>query len=146
MTLGPIDFLALSFKGNNFKGEIVSGIQELVADGTIRIIDAVVVRKDAEGKVDAMELQELDGQNLSILSPLKAEVNSMITRTDIDMIAEKLENNSSAALLLWENLWAIKVKQAILDAGGEVVMQERIPHEVVEEALQDLAELSQTPA
>lgn len=141
MTLGSIDFLALSFEGNNFKGEILSGIQELVANGTIRVIDIVVVRKDREGKVDAIELQELDGANLSILSPLKAEVNSMITRADIDMIGEQLDANSTAALLLWENLWTLKVKQAILDAGGKVVMQQRIPDEVVQEALADLDEV-----
>lgn len=141
MTLGSIDFLALSFEGNNFKGEILRGIQELVANGTIRVIDIVVVRKDGAGKVDAIELQELDGANLSILSPLKAEVNSMITRADIDMIGEQLDANSTAALLLWENLWTLKVKQAILDAGGKVVMQQRIPDEVVQEALADLDEV-----
>jgi hypothetical protein len=62
----------------------------------------------------------------------------MITEEDINKIAEKLECNSTAGLMLIENLWAKKTMQAILDAGGRLVMFERIPHDVVEEALADI--------
>jgi hypothetical protein len=49
-------------------------------------------------------------------------------------VAEGLEPNSSAALLIWENVWARKVAQAMRDAGGELLAFERIPHDVVQEA------------
>jgi hypothetical protein len=105
----------------------------------IRIIDLVVIAKDREGSVFVRELKELDPENIRILDPLKGEVTSMITRNDIDGIAAQLANNSAAGLLLIENLWAVKTKQAMLDADARVMMFERIPHEVVEENLAEMA-------
>jgi uncharacterized membrane protein len=139
MTFGPIDFIALEFKGNQFHGEIMSDLTELVSSEVIRILDLVVVKKDEHGEVVVRELQELEPATLQIFDPLKAEISGMVTADDIKMIGEKLEDNSTAAIMLFENLWAVRVKQDMLDAGGRVVMFERIPHAVVAEALEDLA-------
>ena len=57
----------------------------------------------------------------------------MITRNDIDSSAEKLNNNCTAVLMLFENVWALKTKQAMIDAHGRLLMFERLPNEVVEE-------------
>jgi hypothetical protein len=139
MALGPIDFLALEFPGNKFKGEIIPDLLELVEAGIIRIIDLVVIAKDQDGSVFVRELNELDPDTIRVFDPLKVEVTSMITRNDVDSIAAVLANNSTAGLLLFENVWALKTKQAMLDAGARVVMFERIPHEVVEENLAEMA-------
>jgi hypothetical protein len=141
MTLGPIDFLALEFPGNKFDGSILTSLLELVEDGVIRIIDMVVIVKDGEGNVTVREVKELDPSAVRILDPLEIEVTSMITRNDVDSIAAELGNNSTAGLMLFENLWAIKTKQAMLDANARVLMFERIPHEVVEENLAEIAAL-----
>lgn len=138
MTLGPIDFIALEFPGNHFKGEILPGLFELVDRGVIRIFDLVIIRKDEDGSVTVRELHELDSGEMAVLNPLKPEVSQMITTEDIDRIAEKLEPNSTAGLMLIENVWAKKVKDAMVDANGRLVLFERIPHEVVEEALADI--------
>lgn len=141
MTFGPIDFIALEFKGNNFHGEIISDLTELVSSEVIRILDLVVVKKDEHGNVVVREFQELEPATLQIFDPLKAEISGMVTTDDIKMIGEKLENNTTAAIMLFENLWAVRVKQDMLDAGGRLVMFERIPHEVVAEALEDLSKV-----
>jgi hypothetical protein len=146
MTLGPIDFIALEFPGNRFRGEILPDLLELVDKGIIRIIDLVTITKDQAGQVTVRELRELDPGHIEVFNPLKAEVNQMITDSDIEMIAEQLADNSTAGIMLIENLWARKTKQAMLDANGRLVMFERIPHEVVEEALADIAALSATAA
>jgi uncharacterized membrane protein len=141
MTFGPIDFIALEFKGNNFHGEIMSDLTELVSSEVIRILDLVVVKKDEHGSVVVREFQELEPKTMQIFDPLKAEISGMVTTDDIKMIGEKLENNTTAAIMLFENLWAVRVKQDMLDAGGRLVMFERIPHEVVAEALEDLSKV-----
>ena len=110
MTLGPIDFIALEFPGNRFKGEILPELFELVDKGIIRIIDLVIIMK-SEGQVIVRELRELDAAHIEMFDPLKAEVSQMITRTDIDMIAEKLADNSTAGIMLIENLWAKKTSR-----------------------------------
>jgi len=145
MTFGPIDFIALEFPGNRFKGEILPDLFELVDKGIIRIIDLIIIMK-AQGQVTVRELRELDPAHIEIFSPLNAEVNQMITESDINMIAEKLADNSTAGILLIENLWAKKTQQAMMDANGRLVMFERIPHDVVEEALADIAALAPSGA
>jgi uncharacterized membrane protein len=146
MTFGPIDFIALEFPGNRFRGEILPHLFELADKEIIRIIDLVTITKDQDGQVTVRELRELDPGHIEMFNPLKAEVNQMITESDIAMIAEKLADNSTAGILLIENLWAKKTQQAMLDANGRLVMFERIPHDVVEEALADIATLATTEA
>jgi hypothetical protein len=151
MTLGPIDFIALEFPGNRFKGEILPDLFEVADKEIIRILDLVTITKDQDGQVTVRELRELDPAHMEMFNPLKAEANppdtiGMITESDIDMIAEKLADNSTAGILLIENLWAKKTKQAMMDANGRLIMFERIPHEVVEEALADIAALAATAA
>jgi len=146
MTLGPIDFIALEFPGNRFKGEILPNLFELVDKEVIRIIDLVVIMKNEDGHVVVRELRELDPAHVEMFNPLNADVNQMITQNDIEMIAAKLADNSTAGIMLIENLWALKTKQAMLDANGRLVMFERIPHDVVEAALADIAALATSEA
>ena len=139
MTYGPIDFIALEFKGNNFKGEIIPALVELIANKTIRVIDLVIVLKDENGKVEVAELQQLTPDIIAVFDPLDKEVNGLIKEVDATMVGRNMENNSTAAVMLFENLWAVKFKEAVLNADGRLLMQERIPHEVVLEALEDLS-------
>ena len=60
MTLGPIDFIALEFPGNGFKGEILPDLFELADKEIIRIIDLITITKDQDGQVIVRELRELD--------------------------------------------------------------------------------------
>jgi hypothetical protein len=146
MTLGPIDFIAMEFPGNRFKGEILPNLFELVDREIIRIIDLVIIMKDPDGQVVVRELRELDPASVAMFDPLKADVSQMITDSDIAMIGEQLAANSTAGLMLIENLWAKQTKQAMLAAGGELVLFERIPHDVVEAALADIAALATAKA
>ena len=139
MTYGPIDFVALEFKGNQFKGEILPAILDLVNRDIVRVIDMIVVQKDAKGKVTHREMQEHDKNVLAIFDPLKAEISGMIQVEDIEMIGEKLEPNSTAAVILFENLWAIRFVEAVENANGRSVMHVRIPHEVVVETMEKIA-------
>jgi hypothetical protein len=139
MTYGPIDFIALEFRGNQFKGEIMPALMELVNKEIVRVIDLVIVQKDANGKVIMREMQQMDPSVVAIFDPLKAQITGMIQLEDIEMIGEKVENNSTAAIMLFENLWPIKFREAVLNANGRLVMQERIPSAVVEETLAKFA-------
>jgi hypothetical protein len=138
MTYGPIDFVALEFKGNQFKGEILPAIMDLVNRDIVRVIDMIVVRKDANGAVTTQEMQEHDDSVLAVFNPLKAEISGMIQVEDIEMIGEKLENNCTAAVILFENLWAINFVKAVENANGRAVMHVRIPHEVVVETMEKI--------
>jgi hypothetical protein len=132
--IGPVDYLIVAFPGNNFRGEIAPALAELVEAGTIRIIDIAFVGKSADGEVVAFELMELDPEVRDALEGIGVEVSGLFNEDDLAAAGEELEPNSSAALLVWENVWARKVAQAIRDAGGEVLDFERLPHDVVQSA------------
>jgi hypothetical protein len=140
MTFGPIDLVVLEFKDNTFDDEILGGMVELVADEIVRILDLVIVHKDKQGEVVVQELKELSPFELQLLEPLRAEISGMITVDDIKVIGKRLRENSLAAIMLFENLWVIRLKQDVSDGGGRLVMHERIPNDIVSEAIKDLAE------
>jgi hypothetical protein len=132
--IGPVDYLIVAFPGNEFRGEIAPALADLVEAGTIRIIDLAFVGKDAEGNVAAFELTDIDPEVREGFERAGVEVNGLFNEDDLAAAGEELEPNSSAALLVWENVWAQNVAQAMRDAGGEVLDFERIPHEVVQAA------------
>jgi Family of unknown function (DUF6325) len=132
--IGPVDYMIVAFPGNQFKGEIAPALADLVDAGTIRIIDIAFVGKDESGDAVAFELTELDPDVQKGLDNLGIEVGGLFNEDDLMSTAEELPPNTSAALLVWENVWAREVKQAILNAGGELVAFERLPHEVVKAA------------
>jgi len=143
MTYGPIDFLALEFEGNKFKGDILASLLELIDRQIVRVIDLVIILKDADGEVAVRELQQLDADLLAVFDPLQVHISGLITADDVEAIGAQLQDNCTAAIMLFENLWAVKFKDAVLEAEGRVLMQERIPHEVVVEALEELAALEE---
>ena len=140
MAFGPIDLIVLDFKCNDFNDQIIANLADLVSDEVIRILDLVIVQKHETGTVRVQELQELSPSDLHLLEPLRAEISGMITVDDINMIGPKLKENTTAAIMLFENLWAIRLKQDVLDGGGRLLMHEHIPSEVVAEAIRDLSE------
>jgi len=139
MTYGPVDFLALEFTNDQLKGEIMPALMELVENKVVRVIDLVVIQKDQDGKHETLELQQLAPEVIAIFDPLMVEISGIIQVEDIDAIAEQMDDNTTAALLLFENLWAVKFKEAVLRANGRLLAQERIPYQVVDEALEIFA-------
>jgi hypothetical protein len=132
--IGPVDYAVIVFPGNRFRGEIAPAIADLIDAGTIRVIDIAFVGKDADGTAVAMEMTELDPDVQEGLAKIGVEVGGLFSDDDLMQAAEGLEPNSSAALLVWENVWARKVAQAMRDAGGTMVAFDRLPHDVVQAA------------
>jgi uncharacterized membrane protein len=132
--IGPVEYMIVAFPGNKFRGEIAPALADLVESETIRIIDLAFVGKDADGDVVAFELSDLDDDVQEKINTLDPRSGGLLNNDDLMAAAEELEPNSSAALLVWEDLWAAKVAQAIRDADGVVLDIERIPHEIVQAA------------
>lgn len=137
MDVGPVEYIVVAFPGNRFRGEIAPELRALVASGTVRILDLTFVKKDADGVVSYIELDALDPTEASVFDDIDGEVGGLFSQEDLDLIAEELVPDSSAAILLWEDTWAAGITGAIRRAGGQLVAHERIPAEAVERAYQD---------
>jgi len=136
MSVGPIEYLVVAFPGNKFKGEIVPALAELVESNTIRILDLVFILKDEEGDVAAIELADLDPEDeAAAMSDISEVESGLLNEDDIALAAEALEPNSSAGLLVFENVWATRFAEAVRNADGQLIANERIPYDVVQAAL-----------
>jgi hypothetical protein len=136
MSIGPIEYLVVAFPGNKFKGEIVPALAELVENEIIRILDLVFIIKDEEGNVSAVELAELDPDHEAAgMSDIAQIDQGLLNEEDIQIAADALDNNSSAGLLVFENVWATRLAEAVRNADGQLVANERIPHDVVQAAM-----------
>ena len=135
-SIGPVEYMIVAFPGNQFKGEILPALQELVENGTIRIIDLALVIKDGDGNAAAMEVADIDSEFGSALADLLGnEHGGLLNEEDLLAAAEELDANSSAALLVWEDVWATKLRDAIVNAGGQLWDLERVPGDVVQAAV-----------
>jgi uncharacterized membrane protein len=132
--IGPVDYAIIAFPGSQFKGEIAPALGDLIDAGTIRLIDAAFVSKDENGDVLAFELSELAPDVQQALDRLKIEVEGLFNDAELLSIAADLEPNTSAAVLVWENVWARKIATAVRGAGGVLLAEERVPQEVVQAA------------
>jgi hypothetical protein len=133
--MGPVEFLAVEFPGNHFTGEIMPELKRVVENGTIRVIDLTFIRKDADGKIQSVELTELAEDEAAQFDPLVGEITGLLSPADVQKMGGALANNSSAVLLVFEHTWATELQNAVVRANGRLMVQERIPRETVDEAL-----------
>lgn len=140
MTIGPVEYIVVGFPGNTFKGDIAPELAKLVDSGTIRILDLVFVTKDDDGNVDVIEFEDHD--DVALFAALDGEVGGLISEADAEYAAEALDPGSSAALLIWEDVWATPFVDAMRRSGGVLIEGARIPHDLIEAAEAELAAAS----
>ena len=136
MPRGPVEYVIIAFPENRFTGEIAPEIAGLMESGTIRVLDLVFIMKDADGVVSSFEFDEIEVSDA--WADLDADVDGLMSDEDVLLAADVLAPNSSALLIVWEDLWATPLVEAIRRAGGELVAGERIPHDVVEAAFEGI--------
>ena len=135
----PLEYALIEFKDPKFSGKIVPELLDLAQRGIVRIVDIVFLQKEDDGNLNTIELNDLEPEMYEMFVPFGEHVSSLFTTDDLLIAASKLPNNSAAVLFLWENLWVASLRQAIVDAGGELVERAQIAPEVVEQFKQDLA-------
>jgi uncharacterized membrane protein len=133
MAYGPIELLVVGFPGSEPTGRVAPALAELVDSGLIRIIDILFIQKDADGVVTETELSELSEDLYVVFDPLVSDLDGLLTDDDAVRIGAALPPNSSAGIMLFENVWAKSFADAVSAANGQVILNERIPRAVIEE-------------
>jgi hypothetical protein len=129
--LGPVDYLVVEFPAgaSSFTGEMAAELVALVDSGTIRLIDVLILTKDANGFVDAMELSDI--ADLGPLRALETELAELLAEDDVENLAAAMEPGSTAGVLIWENLWAAPFASAARRSGGQLIANGRIPIQAI---------------
>lgn len=133
--MGPVEVLAVEFPGNQQKREVALALGDLVQKGFIRVIDLVFIRKDPNGDVIGIELNETDFETGVTYDSVTDDISGLISPEDIQEIGKEMEPDSSTVLFVVEHLWATSFQQAVLQANGRLAAHIRIPADVVDEAL-----------
>ena len=130
MAVGHVDVFIIGFPGNKFSGRIAPAILELVETGTIRVLDLLFVMKDADGAVATIAAADIDEDGAAFMS-LDITEPGALGEEDAEEVSDDLPANSSALLIAFENLWAVKVVDALLAADAVLIDSIRIPADVI---------------
>ena len=134
--LGPVDYVVIEFPGNKFNGEIAPALGDLIDRKLVKVLDLVFLTKDADGAIEGFELGDLDVGVVGEIEKLEVDVAHLLSEDDIANVAEALEPDSSAAVLVWENRWAAPFGAAVRHSGGQLVASGRIPTQALIAALE----------
>ena len=127
--LGPVDYVVVEFPADkaNFSGEIAEELKDVVERGVVRVLDLILMRKDLDGSIEAIELEDVDESLAGELRELEREAAMLLAEEDVESIGLALEPGAVAAVLVWENTWAGPFGAAVRRAGGQLVANGRIP-------------------
>lgn len=129
--LGPVDYLIVEFPAgaSNFTGEMAAELAALVEAGTIRLIDVLILTKNEDGSIDAMELSDVE--ELGELRALEAELAVLLAEEDVVNLAAAMDPGTTAGVLIWENTWAAAFASAARRSGGQLIANGRIPIQAI---------------
>ena len=135
-SFGPVDYLVVEFPPNtsNFSGEMAKELASLVEAELIQILDLVLLRKNDDGSIDAIELDDLD--QVDELRKIETQIAEVLAAEDIANLAEAMEPGTTAGVLVWENSWAAPFASAARRSGGQLIASGRIPIQAIAASLE----------
>jgi hypothetical protein len=131
---GPIDFVLLEFPGDRPLDETAGALMDLVDRGLVAIYDLVAIRKEQDGTFSGIALDEL-GSSFAAFTGARS---GLLGDEDLQSAADALAPGTVAALIMFENTWAVPFVSAAFRAGGQMVASTRIPAADVIEVLDAL--------
>jgi len=137
-SIGPVDVAVILFEGNQFNGEVAPAIVDLQQSGTVRILDLAFITKDTDGAWAILEIA--DDAVEGAFQALLGEQFELLSDNDLEEIAADLGPESSALVIVWENVWAAQLASTIRGSNGQVIAMDRIPHDIVARAIAALDE------
>jgi hypothetical protein len=140
MTLGALEYIVVDFDHPDFRGAIADEIGRVIDAGIVRLIDAVVVRKDAAGDVAIVEIDNKEDPHFAAFEPLIKDAIALFTPDDLALFAQGVPNDTAALVLLFEHRWMERIKSAMADAGGVLLSRAMIDPETVEALSKELEE------
>ena len=140
--LGPIDYIVVGFKGNNFDGSVLEEISKAVESGVIRVVDLLFVIKDEDGTVTMAEIEDQEDDLKEVAKALGHDGElPLLTEDDVEKLGAKMENNTSAGVLCIEQLWAKGIKKALMEKDAVLLDEGRIHPDTVAAAVEDIEKL-----
>ncbi|GAB4058468.1 DUF6325 family protein [Catellatospora paridis] len=126
-TMGPVDYLVIEFPGNHMTGEGIPLLLDLVDRGIVRILDLAFIRKDVDGSIVAVAVEDMDAEGAREFAVFQGASSGLLDRDDLREAANAIEPGNSAGILVYENVWAAPLAIAWRRGGAQMVASGRIP-------------------
>ena len=130
---GPIDYIVVGVEGNNFDGSILSALTDAIDKGIIRLVDFAIVMRDEEDNVTKVSVADTGNELVMGFAEQYMPQEKLINDDDVEEVADLIEKNCAAGLLVIEQLWAKPLKEALINANGVLLAEGRIHPEAAEE-------------
>jgi Family of unknown function (DUF6325) len=125
--MGPVDYLVIEFPEGHVPGKNLPLLVDLVDRGIIRILDLVFVKRELDGSVAGLALSEAAEEGKVDLTVFEGASSGLLGEDDLAEASLALEPGRSAAVLVYENLWAAPLAVALRRDGAQLVAGGRIP-------------------
>ena len=137
---GPIDVVVIGFPaGAPMTGDAIPILLDLVDRGIVRVLDALFVRKQADGTFAGFNLADLDADTAGDLTVFAGATSGLLDDDDVATAAAQIEPGSAALMMVYENTWAAHFIAAVRRNGGELIGRQRVGVQQLIDAL-DAAE------
>ncbi|HXX79064.1 MAG TPA: DUF6325 family protein [Ktedonobacteraceae bacterium] len=133
MTIGPLEFVVIGCKGNQFTNEIVPDLNAIQEKGLIRVVDLFFVRKDVNGTVTGLEVKDLNDEELAAFDPIKDDLMGLLTPEDIVLLTETVPAGTSAVIVLLEHAWLVRLNEGLNRAGAVLLAGGMVPQASMEQ-------------
>lgn len=134
MRHGPVDVLLLAFGKPNFDGSVAAELRRLSGEGTIRVLDAMFVVKAEDGQPLSLDLEDLPDDERRAFGFVETGTRGLFDSEDAEAIIEGMAPGSGIAALAIEHAWAVRLRDALDDAGASLAMDIRIPAAAIDDA------------
>ena len=133
MSIGPLEFVVIGCKGNQFTSEIVPELNSIQEKGLIRVVDLFFVRKDVNGTITVLEVNDLNDEELAAFDPIKEDLMGLLTPEDIVLLTETIPPDTSAVIVLLEHVWLVKLTEGLDRAGAVLLAGGMVPQASMEQ-------------
>lgn len=152
--LGPVQLIMVEADNENQRGQVARAVRVASTQGTIRILDALAIRKEAGGAVVSLGTSDLSDEERvaygAVVGGLLglgaaglmgaatgaeqgatslASRNFGLTMAHIREIAQGIPVGKTVLTVLFEHLWALPIKEAMQSVGGQLIMQAMVSPE-----------------
>lgn len=132
-TLGPVEFLVLTFPGTDIDTSVSTALAEVVAQGTVTLLDLIVLSMDAAGAVTEREIDD-DIAAVGLTGLTAADID-LVSDDDLDVVRASMEPGTTAVVIVFEQTWAVHLASAVRAADGEVALHVQVPRDAVDAVL-----------
>ena len=139
MKYGPVDVIILATDEPKIDGSILAALGHAVEAGSIRVLDAMMLAVEEDGRRYSLDIEDLGPEAKDKLGFIDTGTRGLFDSEDTDTLYEGMVPGSVVLALAIENAWAVPVMNAFEGAGAEVALHTRIPAVIVDDVLSDLA-------